>query len=1174
MPLVTPLDALLAEVPLGTPLDPLPEPPQRPGVLDTLAAAERQFNPVTNWWEAAQNKPSTILERRGVKSTVESQPDQSPVPGYDWKTDIAGFEDYAIRFVRSESPAETQAIKDHIRTEASDKQTLRAAGGWGIASSFAVGLTDPVILASMLIPVAPALTGATRLGRVAAGIGAQMAVDTSEELYLHSQQELRTIGDSVFNIGAGALGTGLLGAIALRVPRAEFKAAVDAENALNETVDALRGRRLGAANELMPTKPFKETIAAQGDSWLSRQVDTATTRHPALNGGAKPLGKEVGGVVYAVEPPSSPGALNIAAYAETKPGYWTTVGRLVTDGVRTGADAPLGLRNLAVSESHRSKGVARMMLDTLREEATKANRKLDLSQVLGAELTPDGAKFLNKYFADVVSSPVNPNAPGSDSFGAAKAAVAETTLEDEGIASGGKAIAHTMGQVSPMTRVILSPAKTARQLVQKLVDIPYRLQKNLKGIANPQSVEGLTKRFVATRRWQGTKLLDAAVAEYKQAGGTLSRKEFSREVSLAMTRGDVHEIPQVATLAKWARTTFEDDKAILKEFGVDLADHPLGAKSYFPRVYDFDAIIKNRYTFEQMLYKWFRENPKATVKVLEDGTEERVVRELDEAELRDEVMKTVEHILGMPSTAADVNVRSLPGPLKSRVLDVPDELLSPYLVHDFETVMSGYARGMAPEIMFRKQGFSSPSMIKELEQVGEEFRVLKAQAGKDVAKIQKLDKAHTAAINDLKLLRDRLNNNVGLRGGQNRQWVRAARIMRLYNYTRLLGSQTLSSLSDYGQLIRRYGLPRTLASTAKFLTNWNANKLARADAHRLGTALEMVLDSRTQQIADILDELPRSRLEQGLQKIGNTFSRVSLMSPWNATIKSLATVLEQDALVRAVKNWDSLSAFQKSALVSNGIDEAAIKRIGPMLEKYGEDTSGLFRARTELWTDQAAAQLVENSIFKVADELVVTRGLGDLPAAMDGELVKTLLQFKSFAMSSVNRTMIPMAQGLAHGDLKTVQGMLSAMTLGMLTYYVKEHAAGRTPDLSAGRLSAEALNWSGSVGYFPEVWDPIASVVGLPRFSRFKSRSPTESWLGPTFGTSVDMLFGTVAGFADGEVTQKDIERLRRAVPYQNLFYIRRLFNAMEGEAGEAVNAKGSNVKTFGQRVTEEVPSR
>ena len=550
-------------------------------------------------------------------------------------------------------------------------------------------------------------------------------------------------------------------------------------------------------------------------------------------------------------------------------------------------------------------------------------------------------------------------------------------------------------------------------------------------------------------------------------------------------------------------------------------------------------------------------------------------KQLDDAEIRDEVMKSVEHILGLPSTAADISVRSVPGALKPRVLDVPDELLAPYLVHDLETVLSGYSRGIAPEIMFRKMGFSSPSMVEELEAVAEEFRVLQAKAGADSGRIAKLEKQKSAVIDDLQLLANRLNNNVGLRGGQNHHWIRAARIVRLYNYVRLLGSQTLSSFSDVGQLVRRYGLPKTIGATAKFLTNWNANKLARADANRLGAALEMVLDSRTQQIGDILDELPRTRLEQGMQKVGNTFSRLSLMSPWNATIKSLATILEQDSVLRAAKDLDGMTPFLRGKLATNGLDDAMLKRVKAMIEKHGSEESGLFRARTELWGDTQAAQVLENAILKVSDEVVVTRGLGDLPAVMDNELVKTLLQFKSFAMSSVNRTMIPMAQGLAHGDAKTAQGLLTALTLGMLTYYAKEKAAGRTPDLSADRLAAEAFNWSGSIGYFPELWDPIASLSpALPRFSRFMSRSPTESWLGPTFGTSIDLLFGTAAGFADGEVTQKDLERLRRATPYQNLFYVRRLFKAMEGEVGEAVGAEGYTTKSFGQRLTEEVPSK
>jgi hypothetical protein len=1011
MPLLTPLEDVLTVAPQGAAN--VAAEPESPGFLNTAAAALRQQSSVTTLYERGMNEHSLPFQ-----SNFEITPQED----YDPYDDVQDFADdpQALRaLMRAESPEELQFLKERIRQEQRDRGVIGAAGWWGIASTMAAGLTDPFVLASMAVPVAPAIAGASRATRVIAGVAAQAAVDSAAEGVLHSGQELRTISESAFNVGAGAVLSGVLGGIATRVPKGEF-------------------------------------------------------------------------------------------------------------------------------------------------EATRRALQAEIARASGVELPPRA---------------VNQAAEGLDSFGSARAV--DTSLEDEGIARGGQFLAKTLGKISPLTRTLQSPFKSARVLAQKLVDVPYMLTKNLKGIATPSSVERSVKRLVNLGRYHAMKVLDESFLEYKTSGGTLTRKQFGQEVSTALTRADASPIPQVAKATSWARQVFNEDKAFFKELGIDFGDDVVGAPSYFPRVYNFEKIINNRADFNRRLANWFQQNPKMKVTKGVDGAEDTVEPIiLEPAEIQDAVMKTVDKILGMPTSRADLNLRSKGAPMKERTLDVPDEILAPYLERDFDLVMSGYFRAVAPEIEMRRAGMSSPALETELGELTDEYHRALAKHIDDNVKTKELTASYEQSMNDLMLLRDRLMGNVGVRGGQHVNLIRAARIARTYNYVRLLGSQMLSSMSDYGRLISRYGLTKTVASTAKFLGDWHLNKLTRESAHRFGTALEMVLDSRTQTMADIGEELPRTRMDQGMQWVSNKFSRASLMSPWNATMKSLATLIEQDEIARALTRQ---SNFDKARLATAGFEEEELPVLRQMIAEHAEKTDGITRLRTELWQDQALARKVEDSITKVADEIIVTKGLGDLPRFMDNELLKTMLQFRSFAMASVNRTMIPLAQGAVNGDLaRTAQGVGSMLTLGMFVYYAKEKAAGREPDLDPKRLVAEAFNWSGLLGFFPDLWDPIAAYSPedengeniLPRFSRFKSRSPMESILGPTFGTGIDTVLGSLGGFADGTLEQKDVERFRRLLPAQNLFYIRRLFNAIEGEMGEALGAEGAATKSFTDRLTEEVPTR
>jgi hypothetical protein len=427
-------------------------------------------------------------------------------------------------------------------------------------------------------------------------------------------------------------------------------------------------------------------------------------------------------------------------------------------------------------------------------------------------------------------------------------------------------------------------------------------------------------------------------------------------------------------------------------------------------------------------------------------------------------------------------------------------------------------------------------------------------------------------------IRDRLLNQVGPRGNDAINLVRAGRVIRAYNYETKLGGQTISSFSDYGHVISRYGLIRTGRMTAKFLTNMAANKLIREDAKRMGTALDWIIDTRSGTIADIGDELAGSKkLDRAVSWSANKFTRLTGMATWNASIKAMTAALEQDAILRAIQKGTP-SASEIAKLAQNGMDAAMLKRMGEQFAKHGDSSEGLARARTELWDDREAAAILEASVVKSGNIMSIRRGVGDLPLIMNSEMARMILQFKTFGMASVNRIMIPLAQGIATGDVAAMNGFMMMLALGGMTYVTKEWVAGREPNLTPTRVVAESLNWSGVLGYLPDVSDPFTGLLPPPlrgmRFSRYSDREPIQTLLGPTIGT-VTQAYKTVSGITDLGVTQKDLHALRQMIPLQNLFYLRRLINGLEGETGEAFGAAGSTHETLAERVTKtEKPSK
>jgi hypothetical protein len=275
-------------------------------------------------------------------------------------------------------------------------------------------------------------------------------------------------------------------------------------------------------------------------------------------------------------------------------------------------------------------------------------------------------------------------------------------------------------------------------------------------------------------------------------------------------------------------------------------------------------------------------------------------------------------------------------------------------------------------------------------------------------------------------------------------------------------------------------------------------------------------------------------------------------------MRTLSAQLEQDAMHNLmVKGPAGVSEFERAKLAQHGIGTAEFTRIQKEWLQHSSDDFGLHRARTELWTDRGAARLVENAVQRAGSSNAFFVGKGDLPAFANNEMGKFILQFKGFAVSSVNRMAIPLAQGLAHGDVKAANGMVSMLALGALTYYTKELAYGRQPDLSPHNLMMEAIQRSGVLTYLPDVYDPIAGLAHLPRFSKFQDKNPLETAGGATFGGAAALL-EAVGRMTKGNVSAADIHKVRQVLPWNNVFYLTRLVNMAEGKIADAVGARNA----------------
>lgn len=733
------------------------------------------------------------------------------------------------------------------------------------------------------------------------------------------------------------------------------------------------------------------------------------------------------------------------------------------------------------------------------------------------------------------------NAPIDSTAGAAR--VAQTTIEQETISAGGETLARTLANVSPADRLLTSPSLEARRIVQELVETTEMLNKNLEGIRTPDAIATRLKRYMGSW-WQSYRERGELYGKYRQrmteeGMQPLTRREFGQQVSAAMRRGDTSAIGEVteaaASLRKWVFDPLRDRAKKLGLLTDDMLEN-IGAESYLMRQYNV-ALIRRE------MNGW--------IKTLEEGFARQGV---DAAEARDIAHRVTRNIMGSERGTLDLNVMDgiVPksGRLKERTLKLPDTELERWLVNDIDDLSQAYLRTMAPEVEITER-FGSRDLKAATDKITEDYsvKIERATQANDAKAVKKLQDRMEADLRDVSAIRDMLYGTYGAPKDPGSFFVRAGRLARAHNYMRLLGGQVISAITDVARVMMQHGAPKMAASAFKLATNIKAMKLASYEARRMAVGLELVMNTRG--IAEGALNESSSFLEQRIaRRMGDVFSIATLQSPWNAVMKSWSSVMTQDDILKAaakVSGGGALSKNKAARFAQLGLDEDMLRRIGAEAETKGSEQAGLLFAHSDEWGDQELAAIYESAVLKEADTLVQTPGVGDLPLVYSTEWGKVLLQFKSFALSSVRRMLIPAAQGLARSDVNTMQGVAMMFGAGAAVYTLKQLASGQPITDDPKKFALEVVDRSGMLTWTSDILFPAAWQMGSDDLSRWSDRQPVETLLGPTAGTIADAYTSRWPDrVLDGDLSKADVHKMRRMLPGQNLFYLRRAINDLE----------------------------
>jgi len=1026
--------------------------PTAPSAVDTLGAAFRLENTVGSAF-ASKRRVTThnSFGDLGLGELTEQaigEDNYSPFdPDETGTLPIEGYVRHAERFVRAGSPVETEQLKRQIDREEKDRETLRAAGGWGYAASFAAGMLDPLVL----VPVGGQIkfgTGIVKTGLKAARAGAVSAAVT--EAALHATQETRTKEESMIAIGGATFLSGIMGA---------------------------------------------------------------------------------------------------------------------------------GIKALSKGERAR------------------------LAKVLDDEL-------LDPLAADFQES----------SVGAKR--TRDTSIDEETLV-GAFGAEKGLKQLNPLLRLSQSPSVEVRRTLQDIADVPLELEKHRKGIATAQSAEGEVRKWDAPL---GSFIgdLDRLYVEYrtgatggrakrnaiglKDAVGTpfgrgrpkslMSFAEFRQAAGQAARRKDEHPIPQVAEASRLLRRTLTDPlkdeaihaKLLPEDIEVSTAD------SYFPRLYDVPKINAERPEFRAIIVRDLlkqqqeqavkldrrrgdlgfslraamrEENEKAVKQVQTkiDGLhDQEIFVGLELQELEDMAEQIINHIVGTPAgRTPNPSVTLHRGPLKERVFQISDYDIEEYLIDDIASVASAHVRTVAPDVALAKR--FGPEVDAPYDKVIDEYDNL-IRAAKDDKERNRLAKLRENDLRDLAALRDRLRGVYRMPDDPTHWAVRGGRVLRTWNFLRMLGGVTLSSFTDVARPVMTEGLWRTLKSgLVPMVTGFKAIKLSGAEARLAGTAWDLALDTRALNLAELGSDFSiYSTLDKTMGSMSSGFSIASLISPWTAFAKDVSSTIIGTRILETATSWAATGKLSKayvSKLAQSGIDQEGARQIAAMFKKHGTKHRGALLPNTEKWENIYAADLYRAALSRDIDRTIITPGIADRPLWMSTEAGKMIGQFRTFAFAATNRMMIA---GLQQSDMAVLNGALLSVAIGAGIYGLKSRVAGiETSDDPKVWLN-EGLDRAGLFGILMDVNNVsekatggkigLSAFTGTEGMSRYALRNDIGALLGPSMGTVKDAL--TVAKLAaGGELKRSDVRAARRLMPFQNLFYIRWLLTHLQDEAADQLEAKG-----------------
>jgi hypothetical protein len=376
------------------------------------------------------------------------------------------------------------------------------------------------------------------------------------------------------------------------------------------------------------------------------------------------------------------------------------------------------------------------------------------------------------------------------------------------------------------------------------------------------------------------------------------------------------------------------------------------SEPFFPRFFDQSVIKANRKEFSDTLFNWYQKNP--SIWELDYTTGQWTQKELSTRpeDIQARVDMTIDKILGLKDPT-DIDATSFgvgrSKHFRHRELDIPNSLVTKFMMRDPLAVMKTYSARIQPRYEFQKM------FNKDYDGVLHDMELEMLKGNMTEAEINRVRK-------DFDALYRRVAGNVLDNPSALNQKI--AYFLREGASFAYMGGAGLASIPDFGRIVMEYDL-ETIVKGVQILTDRNQVKMSVDQVRYAGEAIDILKNSAYMRIQEDLGSNFQSN--PLLNSARNVFYVLNGLAPITALSKQLAGIVDAHTIIEySIKlSKGQLDDQSRTWLARHGIDEEYAKVIARA--PWQTTKNGMYVANTDGWADSISIPEIEGNRIKVIE---------------------------------------------------------------------------------------------------------------------------------------------------------------------------------------------------------------